>query len=187
MPENAERRDARNARRRQRYAQDPVYRASEKARCHAHYQAHKQECSERVLARYHAQKHDSASPFRKAQLKRYGISPAEYDVLLAKQNGACAICRRRPKGRLCVDHCNQWRRATGCNGVWRRVGARVRAGPQTGPQRTLPRKTETAGAKPPGCALVPDTDTAGALALVARQGHRCPTVQLCAHGPASRC
>jgi Recombination endonuclease VII len=106
MPENAERRDARNARRRERYAQDPVYRAKENARCHAHYQAHKQEISERCRARYHAQKHESASPARRAQLKRYGISPAEYDALLAKQGGACAICRRRTKGRLCIDHCH---------------------------------------------------------------------------------
>jgi Recombination endonuclease VII len=121
MLEKAGRRDACNARRRERYAQDPVYRAKVSARCHAYYQAHKREINERNhayyqahkreaseerRARYQAQKHDSASPVRKAQLKRYGISPAEYDALLAKQNGACAICRRRSKGRLCVDHCH---------------------------------------------------------------------------------
>jgi Recombination endonuclease VII len=121
MSENAEERDARNARLRERYAQDPVYRAKVSARCqayyqahkqainarnHAYYQAHKHEASEQRRARYQAQKHDSASPVRRAQLKRYGITPAEYDALLAKQNGACAICRRRPKGRLCVDHCH---------------------------------------------------------------------------------
>src|SRR5262249_48040161 len=60
----------------------------------------------RRRARYDAQKHDSASPVRRARLKRYGISPAEYDELLAKQDGACAICRRRSKERLCVDHCH---------------------------------------------------------------------------------
>jgi Recombination endonuclease VII len=88
MPENAEQRDARNARRRERYAQDPVHRAKENARCQAYYQARKQEVNERWRA------------------NRYGISRAEYDALLAKQNGACAICRRRSRERLCVDHCH---------------------------------------------------------------------------------
>jgi Recombination endonuclease VII len=125
MLEKAGRWDAHNARRRERYAQDPVYRAKEKrqstergrsyrrahkeeinARARARYQAHKDEINQRSRAHYHAHKHDSASPVRKAHLKRYGISPAEYDALLAKQNGACAICRRHVKGRLCVDHCH---------------------------------------------------------------------------------
>jgi len=74
------------------------------ARARARYQAHKHEINERCRARYHAR--DNASSKRRAHLKRYGISPAEYNALLAKQNGACAICRRRSKGRLCVDHCH---------------------------------------------------------------------------------
>jgi len=92
MTQNAGRWDAQNARRKERRRQDPDYRARVNAACRAYYQAHKQEVGKQV---------------RTAQLKRrYGISPAEYDALLAKQGGACAICRRRAKGRLCVDHCH---------------------------------------------------------------------------------
>ncbi len=44
------------------------------------------------------------------QLKKYGISLEQYNDLLRKQNGRCAICNSRPAGmqhsktRLCVDH-----------------------------------------------------------------------------------
>ena len=38
-------------------------------------------------------------------LRRYGITPDDYDRMLAAQNGRCAICRRLPgKRALCVDH-----------------------------------------------------------------------------------
>jgi hypothetical protein len=41
-------------------------------------------------------------------LKKYGITTAHYDLLLAKQGGACAICHGlNPNGqRLSVDHCH---------------------------------------------------------------------------------
>ena len=92
MQEKAGRSDAHNARQRERYAQDPVYRAKENARHSAYRQAHRQqnaerarryreahgeEINKRARARYHAHKHESASPARKARLKRNGISPAE--------------------------------------------------------------------------------------------------------------
>jgi hypothetical protein len=44
---------------------------------------------------------------RKQHLKRYNLTPDEYQVLLVKQNGVCAICRRPPWGKrnvLMVDH-----------------------------------------------------------------------------------
>jgi hypothetical protein len=133
MPEKAGHSDAYNTKRRERWAQDPAYRATDNARRRAHYQAHKQESSERARsyrqahkeeirerarayylahkqqineqcrAYYHAHKH--ASAVQKVR-RLYGISPAEYDALLTEQGGACAICRRRAKGRLCVDHCH---------------------------------------------------------------------------------
>jgi hypothetical protein len=95
------------ARRRERYAQDPDYRANQRARCRAYYQVHKQEINERSRAYYHAHKQDIQPILRRGQLKRlYGISPADYDALLAKQDGACATCGKPSKETLCVDHCH---------------------------------------------------------------------------------
>ena len=38
-------------------------------------------------------------------LKAYGMTVADYDAMLARQGGRCAICRRPPgKRRLAVDH-----------------------------------------------------------------------------------
>ena len=95
------------ARRRERYAQDPDYRAKQRAYCRAYYRAHKQEINERSRAYYHAHKQDIQPILRRGQLKRlYGISPADYDALLAKQDGACATCGKPSKETLCVDHCH---------------------------------------------------------------------------------
>src|SRR5262249_60686824 len=45
---------------------------------------------------------------RNGDLRRlYGISAADYDALLDKDGGVCAICRKRSKRRLCVDHCHR--------------------------------------------------------------------------------
>lgn len=41
-------------------------------------------------------------------LRRYGMTDADYSVLLLRQSGLCAICERPPAGtqRLAVDHCH---------------------------------------------------------------------------------
>ena len=95
------------ARRRERYAQDPDYRAKQRAYCRAYYRARKQEINERNRAYYHAHKQDIKPILRRGQLKRlYGMSPADYDALLAKQDGVCATCGKPSKETLCVDHCH---------------------------------------------------------------------------------
>jgi hypothetical protein len=38
-------------------------------------------------------------------LKRYGLSLEEWQEIVDRQEGVCAICRKLPKtGRLCIDH-----------------------------------------------------------------------------------
>jgi recombination endonuclease VII len=137
MSLTAEQRAARNARRKERRAQDPDHRAKLNAADRAYYAAngdkmrarmrtyretHKQQIKERRSAYCEAnreainerarvarqtRKHNNDPSLWNADLKRlYGISVVEYDALLAKQGGVCAICRKHSKRRLCVDHCH---------------------------------------------------------------------------------
>lgn len=60
-------------------------------------------------ARYRAQHPDRVAEYQRRA--KYGLEPAEYQALLERQGGVCAICRRPEtavlRGRnkaLCVDH-----------------------------------------------------------------------------------
>lgn len=59
--------------------------------------------------------------------KKYGISLSDYEALLERQNGVCAICRRTCKsGRnLAVDHCHETGKVRGllCLECNRGIGA----------------------------------------------------------------
>jgi hypothetical protein len=63
----------------------------------------------------------AAQMARSRKLRRlYGITPDQYDVMLLRQEGKCAICRRMPKTkrRLHVDHDHKTGRVRGLLCVW---------------------------------------------------------------------
>lgn len=46
--------------------------------------------------------------------RRYGIEPEQYESLLVKQAGVCAICGTKPNGKtLAVDHCHKTQKIRG--------------------------------------------------------------------------
>jgi Recombination endonuclease VII len=58
--------------------------------------------------------------YRRAKLKRYGLTIGDYDALLTAQGGRCACCgrvetrtRREASDPLVVDHCHQTGRVRG--------------------------------------------------------------------------
>ena len=82
-------RDARNARLRLRYATDPEFRTNQLAQ------------------------NDSAKRRARYLMRTYGITLEQYDLLLKRQSRVCAICKRKPKAMLCVDHCHKKGRVRG--------------------------------------------------------------------------
>jgi Recombination endonuclease VII len=106
---------------RQRYNEDPVFAASTRAYNRAWYAAHKEEIHARQRRKRAEHPEEWRQRIRHHRLKfLYGISIEDYNALLAQQGGACAICRKRPAYRLCVDHCHATKKVRrllcrGCN------------------------------------------------------------------------
>lgn len=50
---------------------------------------------------------------RRMILRRYGLTPEQYDAMLAEQDGRCAVCRCTSSRRLHVDHCHETGRVRG--------------------------------------------------------------------------
>jgi len=99
--------DARQKRRvetkRKRYAEDPEYREKMAAGSRAFYAAHKIEIN---ASRRQKRKEDPQKKRKSYGLRKYGITLADYDAMLARQNGLCAICQKKPDRTLAVDHCH---------------------------------------------------------------------------------
>jgi hypothetical protein len=99
-----------NKTRRQRYAEDPEFREHTRA-CNNAWHADNRERVNAERRRKYAEDpqprlQQNAKGQRKCTLKYYyGISIEDYEAMLARQNGVCAICKTKPPDQpLCVDH-----------------------------------------------------------------------------------
>jgi recombination endonuclease VII len=111
--DKAERSAWKQARAKQRYADDPEYRERRLQRARDWRARHKAELSARRKLK-RANNPQYREQIRRRHLKQvYGITPEEYAALLAAQHDVCAICKKKDRVRLCVDHCHDTRTVRG--------------------------------------------------------------------------
>jgi hypothetical protein len=92
----------------ERYATDPEYRRKFKALRKAWKQANKSKISARRRHRL-ATDPEFAEARRGDWLRQtYGLSLESFNAMVARQKGACAICRKKRRQRLCVDHSHDY-------------------------------------------------------------------------------
>jgi len=163
---------------RERYASDPVYRSKKDAANKAWSTANRPKINARRQHRL-ATDPEYAEAVRNHWLQyKYGITLQEYNAMVARQDGVCALCRRQPVEKsLCVDHCHdtQMLRLLLCDGcntglgkfghnpdllragadyleIWRIIHARRgpagKAIPESSPARKTTRRKETCPTSP---------------------------------------
>jgi hypothetical protein len=102
-------------------AADPGYREKLRAAQRAYRQSHMKEIVERRRLRRQSDpaylERERARERNWRQRKRlesvYGISQEQYEAMVARQGGLCAICNTKPDKTLCVDHCHETGRVRG--------------------------------------------------------------------------
>jgi hypothetical protein len=97
----------------QRYATDPEYREKEKARTRAWRKANRLRINAKRRHRYATDPEYVAAARRNTLWWNYGLSWQDFQDMLARQKGACALCRRKfgKQRPCCIDHCHKWRKA----------------------------------------------------------------------------
>jgi hypothetical protein len=103
------------AARRRRHREDSGHAEKIRAYNRAWYAAHKEEITARRRRRWAENAYGKSEEWARRSRNRrlrsnYGLSIEGYNALLAQQGGACAICRKHPEQRLCVDHCHVTRK-----------------------------------------------------------------------------
>ena len=104
----------------ERYANDPHYRAVRKKAARKYLKANRSEINARKRADYAANPRPPEEARRSWLWQTYGITPETYAAMVARQKGRCVLCRRQPIERLQVDHSHDARKlrlllCLGCN------------------------------------------------------------------------
>jgi len=94
----------------ERYATDPEYREKLQAPVRRWREANRLKINAQKREQYAANPRPPEVARRDWLWHTYGITPETYEAMVARQKGRCALCRRRPIQRLCVDHSHDARK-----------------------------------------------------------------------------
>jgi Recombination endonuclease VII len=104
-----------NERQRNRYAEDAEYRKKKIKYAAAYREANRAKVNAQLRHRYatdseyRAKESARGAKLRRIKiLRQHGMSMQDYEAMLARQKGACAICERPfgPRRTPCIDHCH---------------------------------------------------------------------------------
>jgi recombination endonuclease VII len=103
----------------------PKYREIRTAYEPAYQRANRQQLNAAARRRRAVSPTPTPAKNRRALLRRYGLTEADFDRLSAGQDYVCALCRKAPRDRLCVDHCHDFKmlRSLLCRKCNRGLGA----------------------------------------------------------------
>ncbi len=97
------------------YAPDPSRREEARKKANAYYHANREQCL-KVSTEYQKNnpgRHRKSSWVCKLKCA-YGLTNEQYEDMLSRQDGCCAVCKRPPLGRkLSVDHCHSTKKIRG--------------------------------------------------------------------------
>jgi Recombination endonuclease VII len=105
-----------NKQHRNRYATDPAHRTEKLAANRTWRMAHRDELNAEWSEKWHTDeefREARKAAARLRRLRKYGLTPADYERLLREQDGLCAFCHRRPARGLVVDHCHATNKVRG--------------------------------------------------------------------------
>jgi hypothetical protein len=109
--------DCINAHKRQRYSDDPEFREQCCARTRAFREKNRDKINEEMREKRASdpefREKDRARQLNRRRKRVYGITTEDYNRMLARQHGACAICKQRYGQKLCIDHCHATRKVRG--------------------------------------------------------------------------
>jgi hypothetical protein len=100
----------RSEKRRLRYAQDPEYRERILAAARSRGPLARESRREKMKSDPEFREKERKNRLDNFLVTTYGLTRADYDLMVAVQGGLCAMCQRRPRAKLCIDHCHATRR-----------------------------------------------------------------------------
>ena len=128
-----------NEQHRRRYADDKEHRARKLADNKVWRTEHSKELNAAWSERWRTDPEFRASKQAQRRLRKYGLTPEQYQRMVDESNGLCMICKRAPARGLCIDHDHRTKKVRGlpCSNCNSGIGFSPTTRSGCGRQRTM--------------------------------------------------